>query len=133
MNAKAEKFQAYLKNAKLQDFTPEEIVDDPLEAVVFRSHLALEDTSIYGIIRILVMSEATAHTRATTLGKQMNAYNQKYKAFKYYLDGEGNLVLDVSLLCRGDESDGDMVYAMFRTLDTHLQEAYPVWKKLCKK
>ena len=76
MNAKAEKFQAYLKNAKLQDFTPEEIVDDPLEAVVFRSHLALEearlpvlviwDTSIYGIIRILVMSEATAHTRATT-------------------------------------------------------------------
>ena len=46
MNKKAENFQAYLDKAKLKDFTREEIAKDPVDTVVFRSHLALEEARI---------------------------------------------------------------------------------------
>lgn len=93
---------------KLKDFAVEEIAKDPLETAVFRSHMQLEnarlpiivilDKSIYGIVRLLVAQSAKKNNEKA-LEELMNKFNKQYKAFKYYLDDEGNLVLDLSILC----------------------------------
>lgn len=139
MNPKAQSFQAYLDKENLKDFTPEEISGDDLKPVVFRSHLALQearlpvvvvwDLSIYGMVRILVARKALKKDNEAALLKQINATNRKYKAFKYYLDEEGNLVLDACILCRGQKLDGELVYILFDTLARHLEEAYGEWMK----
>lgn len=93
---------------KLKDFAVEEIAKDPLETAVFRSHMQLEnarlpiivilDKSIYGIVRLLVAQSAKKNNEKA-LEELMNKFNKQYKAFKYYFDDEGNLVLDLSILC----------------------------------
>lgn len=93
---------------KLKDLAVEEIAKDPLETAVFRSHMQLEnarlpiivilDKSIYGIVRLLVAQSAKKNNEKA-LEELMNKFNKQYKAFKYYLDDEGNLVLDLSILC----------------------------------
>lgn len=46
-----------------------------------------------------------------------------FKSFKYYTDDEGNLILNMCILCRDGEADGDMIYTMLmsllRTYRTH--------------
>lgn len=140
MNSKAQSFQDYLDKEKLKDFTLEEISGEDLKPVVFRSHLALQaarlpvvvvwDLSIYGMVRILVAQKALKKTNETALLKQINETNRKYKAFKYYLDEEGNLVLDACILCRGQKVDGELVYILFNTLSQHLEKAYGQWMKV---
>ncbi|MDD6288061.1 YbjN domain-containing protein [Acidaminococcus fermentans] len=140
MNPKAQSFQDYLDKEKLKDFTPEEISGDDLKPVVFRSHLALKearlpvvvvwDLSIYGMVRILVAQKALKKTNEAALLKRINETNRKYKAFKYYLDEEGNLVLDACILCLGQKVDGELVYILFNTLGQHLEEAYGQWMKV---
>lgn len=140
MNPKAQSFQDYLDKEKLKDFTLEEISGEDLKPVVFRSHLALQaarlpvvvvwDLSIYGMMRILVAQKALKKTNETALLKQIDETNRKYKAFKYYLDEEGNLVLDACILCRGQKVDGELVYILFNTLSQHLEKAYGQWMKV---
>lgn len=140
MNPKAQSFQDYLDKEKLKDFTLEEISGEDLKPVVFRSHLALQaarlpvvvvwDLSIYGMVRILVAQKALKKTNETALLKQIDETNRKYKAFKYYLDEEGNLVLDACILCRGQKVDGELVYILFDTLSQHLEKAYGQWMKV---
>ncbi|WP_337938345.1 hypothetical protein [Acidaminococcus timonensis] len=140
MNPKAQSFQDYLDKEKLKNFTLEEISGEDLKPVVFRSHLALKETrlpvvvvwdlSIYGMVRILVAQKALKKTNETALLKQIDETNRKYKAFKYYLDEEGDLVLDACILCRGQKVDGELVYILFNTLGQHLEEAYGQWMKV---
>ena len=76
MNKKAELFDAYLKDKKITAFTVDEIKDDPLHTTVFRSHIevggarlptiAILDSSIYAMIRILIAPKALATTGSTS-------------------------------------------------------------------
>lgn len=134
MNTKAEKFQQYLKEKNITVFTVDEIQDDTLNTVVFRSHFDIQgnqlpvivilDSSIYGIIRVLVVPKAVQEGNEVALQRLINQYNKQYKSFKYYIDDECNLILDTCILCRDGEVDGDMIYTMFDVLITHLQDAY---------
>ncbi|MEE1350378.1 YbjN domain-containing protein [Dialister hominis] len=140
MNKKAESFQEYLDKRKLKDFAVEEIAKDPLETAVFRSHMQLEnarlpiivilDKSIYGIVRLLVAQSAKKKNNEKALEELMNKFNKQYKAFKYYLDDEGNLVLDLSILCPEEKVSGPMIYALFQSVEEHLKTAYPQWMKI---
>lgn len=55
----------------------------------------------------------------------MNKYNRQYKTFKYYINNEGALVLDVSLITPDKEIKGDLIYGLLEQVFTHLnEEAY---------
>ena len=64
MNKKAESFKKYLDDNKIKSFTVDEIADDQLNSVVFRSNIEINgqqlptivvlDSSIYGMVRVLV-------------------------------------------------------------------------------
>lgn len=134
MNKKAELFQEYLKEKDIHAFTVDEIGDDPLNTVVFRSHINVNgtelpaivilDSSIYCMLRILVAPKALREDNKPALLELMDGYNRQYKSFKYYTDREGNLVLDTCILFKTGEADGDMIYTMFGVIIRHLEEAY---------
>ena len=132
MNSKAEKFLAYLDEKKINAFTHEEVEGDQFSAEVFRSTIdiggnrlptiVILDNSVYGMIRVLVAPNAVHDGNENALLKLVNDYNKKFKVFKYYVDDQGSLVLDLCVL--GVEADGNMIYAMFDVIINHLNDSY---------
>lgn len=134
MNKKAENFKKYLDEKEIKAFTVDEIKDDQFQTVVFRSAtdingnrlplIVILDTSIYGMIRVLVAPKVLHDDNEAAVLKLLNTYNKQYKSFKYYIDDEGNLILDTCVLLKDDEVDGDLIYAMFDVIIRHLGESY---------
>ena len=135
MNQKAENFKAYLDEKKIEGvFAIEEIENDEWETVLFRSQVDINgnklptvvifDKSVYGIMRVLIAPQVLHEDNETAVLKLLNDFNKKFKAFKYYLDDSGALVLDICLISSDEKDVGDMVYAMFDVIIQHLGESY---------
>ena len=134
MNKRAEAFKVYLEEKEIPAFQIDEVKDDQLNTVVFRSAIDINgtqiptivilDDSIYGMIRLLIAPKALKDDNEVELLKLLNDYNKKFKSFKYYLDDEGSIILDTCLLFREDGTDGDMIYAMFDVIINHLGDEY---------
>ncbi|EFD93237.1 YbjN domain-containing protein [Megasphaera lornae] len=134
MNKKAESFKKFLDEKKINDFVVEEMKEDDLHAVVFRSYLTVTgnnlntilvlDDSVYSMIRVFVAPQAQTEKNRDALTKLINEYNMTYKAFKYFTDTDGNLILDLCMVNTGDTVDGELVYALYQTISDHLETAY---------
>lgn len=134
MNKKAESFKAFLENANINVFAVEEVAEDALNSVIFRSHLDIEgdqlptivvlDDSVYAMIRILVVPKLENEKKAQKVRTLLNELNRQYKVFKYYLDENNAIVLDLCLVTPGDKIEGDLVYAMFDLVLNHFNESY---------
>lgn len=134
MNKKAEAFKNYLDERKITCFTVDEIKDDALNSVVFRSNIEINgqqlptivvlDSSIYGMVRVLVAPRVLNDANEAALLKELNRLNKSYKSFKYYFDDNGSLVLDCCILFRAGEADGDLIYTMFDVIIRHLNGEY---------
>lgn len=143
MNKKAEAFKNYLDERKITCFTVDEIKDDALNSVVFRSNIEINgqqlptivvlDSSIYGMVRVLVAPRVLNGANEAALLKELNRLNKSYKSFKYYFDDSGSLVLDCCILFKAGEADGDLIYTMFDVIIRHLNDEYKklmqlIWK-----
>ncbi len=134
MNKKAELFKQYLAERNIDAFVIDDTVQDELETVVFRSHLPVQghklpvivilDNSVYGMIRLLVASNAVHDGNEAVVLKLLNDYNKQFKSFKYYIDDDGDLMMDTCVLCKEGDADGDMMYAMFQVMADHLTASY---------
>lgn len=143
MNSKAESFKAYLNEKNITSFTIDEIKNDQLNSVVFRSNIEINgqqlptivilDSSIYGMIRVLVTPKVLNDKNEAGLLKEVNALNKVYKSFKYYFDNEGSLILDCCVLLKEDSVDGNLLYTMFEVIIRNLSNEYKklmqlIWK-----
>jgi hypothetical protein len=139
MNARAESFKKFLDEKKINAFTTEELQDNQFHAVVFRSKInihgnelptiVLLDDGAYCMIRVAVAPQAlqadSTDKEKTALAELINGYNRKYKPLKFYVDQQGNLVLDVCLLFKDAEAvDGDMIYSMYDLIIRQLTDEY---------
>ncbi len=134
MNKKAEIFKEYLQEKNITCFEVQEIQDDPLNTVVFRSFIDVEgqqlptlvilDSSIYTMIRVRVANEALKESNKAALIEAINTINAQYKIFKYYFMEDGALIVDSYLLNRPEELDCDMIYTMLDVLIKHLNDEY---------
>ena len=134
MNKKAESFKKYLDDKKITCFTVDEISGDNLNSVVFRSNIEINgqqlptivilDSSIYGMVRVLVAPRVLNDANEAGLLKELNRLNKGFKSFKYYFDDNGSLVLDCCVLLPGSEADGDLIYTMFDVIIRHLNGEY---------
>jgi len=133
MNAKAEKFKAYLEEKNITCFDVQEGSDE-LHTVVFRSVIEAEgqqlptliitDDSIFGIVRVRVANSVLKENNETALIKALNELNRTYKVFKYYIGVDGALMLDCCVLDRPGEIDGDMIYTILDLTIKHLEAEY---------
>ncbi len=140
MNAKAEKFQEYLQEKNITCFQVDELPEDRLNTVIFRSTIAVEgqelptlvilDDSIYSIIRVRVVGSALKEGNETELIKAINKLNAQYKVFKYYFAEDGALIMDCCLSGKPDELDGDLVYTILDVIIKHLEAEYKNIMKL---
>ena len=139
MNKKAEVFQKYLEEKDIKVFQVQEVPEDELNTVVFRSNITAEgqqlptlillDDSIYGIVRVRVANNALKDSNEAELVKTINELNAKYKVFKYYIADDGALIMDSVILNKPGEVDGDMIYTVLDVVVRHLNEDY---KKIMK-
>ena len=140
MNKKAQLFQEYLEERKITCFQVQEVPDDALNTVVFRSSIDVEgqqlptivitDSSIYTMIRVRVANAALKESNEVELVKAINKINAQYKIFKYYFAEDGALILDSHILERPEELDGDMVYTVLDVIVKHLLAEYKNIMKL---
>lgn len=143
MNKRAENFEKFLKDKSIECFQVDEIKDDNLDTVIFRSSLSVNgqqlptlvilDNSIYGMIRILVAPKSLNKENESELRIAINELNRTYKSFKYYFDNEDNLVLDCCILQGDLEQEGNIIYTMFDVILKHLENEYKnimqlIWK-----
>ena len=134
MNKKAEKFKEFLKEKKIEAFKEEEIKEDELNTAVFRSSIDVDgnrlpvivilDSSIYGMVRVLVAPKAVKEENEQAVLQLVNKYNKTYKSLKYYVDDEKSLVMDTCILFKEGKADGDIIYAMIDLIIQQLGEAY---------
>ncbi len=134
MNEKAKNFKAFLDEKELKNIFLMEETKDKWDTVLFRSQIDINgnklptmllfDTSIYGILRVLIAPKLPSAESEPALLKLINSYNKNFKAFKYYVDDSGALILDVCLLSSDTEHVGEMVYAMFDVIIQHLNTSY---------
>lgn len=133
MNKKAQQFNDYLKDNKIEAFAVEEVKEDKeFNACLFRSNLEINgsqlptvvilDDSIYGLMRTLIAPKVEEAHRAAVL-ELLNSYNRKFKSFKYYLEEDGAVILDISLITI-DEISGDLIYGLYNEVVVHLEESY---------
>lgn len=140
MNKKAADFKKYLDTKNITCFAIEEIDDDQLNTVVFRSVIEIEgvqlpviiilDSSIYGMVRVLVAPSALKDNNEFDLLRQVNMINGKYKVFKYYFREKGELYLESCILLPDEESKGDLIYTVLDVIIKHLQNEYKNLMKL---
>ncbi len=143
MNSKAEAFKAYLEEKNITCFVIDEIKDDQLNSVIFRSNIEINgqqlptivvlDSSIYGMIRVLVAPKVLNDKNETELLKEVNILNKSYKSFKYYFDNDGSLIVDCCVLLKDGIVDGDLLYTMFEVIIRNLNDEYKklmqlIWK-----
>ena len=134
MNKKAQIFQEYLQEKNITCFQVQEVPNDELNTVVFRSSIEVEgqqlptlvitDSSIYTMIRVRVANAALKENNETELLKAIGKLNSHYKIFKYYFAEDGALILDSYLLEKPEELDGDMVYTVLDIIVKHLLAEY---------
>ena len=134
MNKKAQIFQEYLQEKNITCFQVQEVPNDELNTVVFRSSIEVEgqqlptlvitDSSIYTMIRVRVANAALKEGNETELLKAIGKLNSHYKFFKYYFAEDGALILDSYLLEKPEELDGDMVYTVLDIIVKHLLAEY---------
>lgn len=132
MNKNAETFKTYLAEKDIKVFEVEELEDNQRTAV-FRSHITTEgqqlptvvilDESMFGLIRVQIMSKALTEANRLELLKMVNEESAGYKPFKLYLNKEGDLILDVCLILEG-KPNGDSIYAMFALIIDYLNANY---------
>lgn len=141
MNQKAKRFQDYLIEKGITCFQKDEIAGDAMNMVVFRSHmdiggqslqtLVLADSTIFTMLRVLVMPGALTKENEMALRRQVDDINGRYKIFKCYFAPNGDLVLDAVSPAPAGEIDGDMIFTLFDGIIRNLKTEYEKIAALC--
>lgn len=144
MNKKAEAFKSYLEEHEYtNNFQVNEVQDDNLNTVVFRSNITVEgqqlptfvvlDDTAFSLIHIQISPQCRTEENELAVLKIANDMNQKFKPFKLYFDQVGSLMLDICLLAPGDDYSqlGAEVYGMFEIVIDYLNNNYrPIMKEI---
>lgn len=140
MNKKAKAFRTYLKKAGIEAFEMEDMHDDELHTVIFRTFIEAQgmklplifvlDDTLYGSIRVLIAPKVLKDGNEIAVYQLINEYNRTYKSFKYCIDEEGALLLDMCYISN-DDVDGDILSVLFDVIIQHLEESYrPLMKAI---
>lgn len=131
-NEKADKFLKFLAENKINVFSSESLSDE-LKTVVFRSRIetngqilpmaVIIDNSVFTIIRTQVASGLSIEKQDKVI-VYLNALNEKYKIFKYYLRPDGIIFVDVCIPFVNETFDSNMIQLMLSVLVQNLEETF---------
>ncbi|MDO4177554.1 MAG: YbjN domain-containing protein [Phascolarctobacterium sp.] len=131
MNTKAEKFSQFLQENNLQMFQQQEVEGD-MHPVVYRTFMEVGgqnlptmlviDDSIYVMLQVRVAAGVVKENNQKKVMDLLNQMNGQYKVFKYYVDGEGSIVLESCIPTTDTEFVPGLVHAVIDVVVKHLNE-----------
>lgn len=131
-NEKADKFLKFLEENKINVFSSESLSDE-LKTVVFRSRVetngqilpmaVIIDNSVFTIIRTQIASGLSVEKQDKII-VYLNALNEKYKIFKYYLRPDGIIFVDICIPFVNETFDSNMIQLMLSVLVQNLEETF---------
>ncbi len=134
MNVKAEKFNAFLKANNINCFTTQEL-DNEMHSALYRSFMEVSgqnlptmvaiDDSIYVMVQVRVAAGLVKEANKAAVMEHLNKQNEKYKVFKYYVNDNGDIVIESCIPSTDNEFIPDMVHAVIDVILKHLTEEYP--------
>ncbi len=136
--SKSKQFDEYLAKNGLNWFERIEVPEEEIQyrTVVYRGTLdavgtqfqviVVLDDSIYGLLRIVLTPSAIDEASEVPVLRYLNELNHTFKSFKYYLDQDNRIYLDVSLPSTAEEFNPELVvYMTVEVVLPHLKEYYP--------
>jgi len=133
LNAKAEMFKKFVDKKDPNAFSVT-TVEDKYHGAVFSSRMKVEDTpvpfliilddSAFGMIRVLLAPKAEKKDNKQALLALLNKYNSRYKSFKFYVDSQDSLIMDLCLVFRDQNVDGNMIYGLLQMIAEELTAIY---------
>lgn len=134
MNVKAEKWQKFLTDNKIECFSVEEI-NNELHSAVYRAFLEVRgqklptmivlDDSIYSMLQVRVAEKVINDGNRAAVNCLLNDLNRKYKVFKYYEGEGGDLCLDSCMPSTSESFDPNIIHAVLDVVLKHLTDEYP--------
>ena len=139
MNAKATKFNAFLQENNINCFQAQAI-ENEMHSVLYRSFMEVNgqnlptmvvvDDSIYVMVQVRVAGAVIKEANRTAVMEHINALNEKYKVFKYYINEAGDIVIESCIPSTDEDFVPGLVHAVIDVVLKHLQEEYPRIMKL---
>lgn len=133
MNLKAQKFNEFLKNNNITCFNAQELQNE-MEAVLYRSFMEVNgqnlptmvviDNSIYVMVQVRVANSVVKDDNRAAVMEHLNSLNEKYKVFKYYINNNGDIVIESCLPATDNEFVPGIVHAVINVILKHLAEEY---------
>lgn len=139
MNTKAEKFNKFLEEKNITCFQTQEVEGD-MHPVVYRSFMEVNgqnlptmlviDDSIYVMLQVRVGAGLVKDANKAAVLEHLNALNENFKVFKYYVAGNGDVVIESCIPTTDEEFVPEMVHAVIDVVLKHLNEEYPKLMKV---
>lgn len=139
MNLKAQKFNTFLQENKITCFNTQALQNE-MEAVLYRSFMEVSgqnlptmvviDNSIYVMSQVRVANSVVKDGNRAAVMEHLNALNEKYKVFKYYVNSNGDIVIESCMPATDNEFVPGIVHAVIDVILKHLTEEYPQIMKI---
>lgn len=137
MNKKAELFNQYIDTLPGEDIFSIQEMQDDFGTVLFRSSLEVKkgyqvpmivalDETPYSIIRVWAALRSVTAENSAMIADYINQMNRNFKSFKYYVNEDGDLVLDAVVPCMPAHFDPKLMTEIIDDVYAHLQEVYPL-------
>ena len=82
------------------------------------------DNTVYSIVRIWAALRSVTAENSTKIADYINQMNRQFKSFKYYVNEDGDLVLDAVVPCDAEHFDAKLMTEIIDSAYAHLQEVY---------
>lgn len=138
MNVKANKFNEFLNANNITCFNAQAI-ENEMHSVLYRSFMEVNgqnlptmvvvDDSIYVMVQVRVAGAVIKEGNRAAVMEHINALNEKYKVFKYYINEAGDIVIESCIPSTDEDFVPGLVHAVIDVILKHLQEEYPVIMK----
>lgn len=138
MNVKATKFNAFLQENNINCFQAQEVANE-MNSVLYRSFMEVNgqnlptmvvvDDSIYVMVQVRVAGAVIKEANRTAVMEHINKLNEKYKVFKYYVNDNGDIVIESCIPSTDEDFVPGLIHAVIDVILKHLQEEYPLIMK----
>ncbi|MBQ7317582.1 MAG: YbjN domain-containing protein [Phascolarctobacterium sp.] len=134
MNVKATKFNEFLQANNITCFNAQAI-ENEMHSVLYRSFMEVNgqnlptmvvvDDSIYVMVQVRVAAAVIKEGNRAAVMEHINKLNEKYKVFKYYINDNGDIVIESCIPSTDDDFVPGLIHAVIDVILKHLQEEYP--------
>lgn len=140
MNVKAEVYKKFLEENKIswgeiteiQETVPDEQKIHPVlysDAInVYGQNLPMWlviDDSMYVMLQVRVAAGVVKEANRNAVLEHINALNENFKVFKYYVDEAGHIVIESCIPSADDPFVPAIIHYVIEVIANHLNEEYP--------